>query len=74
MCLGLPGAMPTLSRAAILPGLRAVAALQLEPAPWSRFDRKHYRYPDLAKGYQITQARHPDLWEAYSRSKGSSKP
>lgn len=55
VCLGLPGSMPTLSRSALVLALRAIIAMGLRPERVSAFDRKHYRYPDLAKGYQLTQ-------------------
>ena len=39
--------------------MRVALAVGAEVAPWSRFDRKNYFYPDLPKGYQITQLHHP---------------
>lgn len=55
VCLGLPGALPVLNREVFLLGLRAVLALQGTPSTLIKFDRKNYFYPDLPKGYQISQ-------------------
>jgi len=54
-CLGLPGALPVLNRAVVELGTRAALALGLEIQPSSIFARKNYFYPDLPKGYQISQ-------------------
>jgi aspartyl-tRNA(Asn)/glutamyl-tRNA(Gln) amidotransferase subunit B len=54
-CLGLPGALPVLNRRVIELGTRAALALGLEVQPVSIFARKNYFYPDLPKGYQISQ-------------------
>ncbi len=56
---GLPGALPVLNQAAIDLAVRAAFALNTEPQRFSKFDRKHYFYPDLPKGYQITQYENP---------------
>lgn len=56
---GLPGMLPVLNRGAIDLVIRAAKALGSKVAPISRFDRKHYFYPDLPKGYQITQMYQP---------------
>ncbi len=55
VCLGLPGALPVLSRQAVELGIRASLALNCEVRPQSIFARKNYFYPDLPKGYQISQ-------------------
>ncbi len=55
VCLGLPGALPVLNRQAINLGARAALALGLEIQETSIFARKNYFYPDLPKGYQISQ-------------------
>ena len=56
---GMPGALPVLNRQAVEYGIRAAFALGTEPQRYSAFDRKHYFYPDLPLGYQITQFYHP---------------
>ena len=59
VCLGLPGALPVLNREAFDLALRAALALGAAIQPESRFARKNYFYPDLPKGYQITQYDRP---------------
>jgi aspartyl-tRNA(Asn)/glutamyl-tRNA(Gln) amidotransferase subunit B len=59
VCSGQPGALPVLNREALDLGLRAALALGCEVAPRSKFDRKHYFYCDLPKGYQISQYDQP---------------
>ena len=55
VCLGLPGALPVVNERAIHYGLMIGMALESELAPRSIFHRKNYFYPDLPKGYQISQ-------------------
>ncbi|UCH78699.1 MAG: Asp-tRNA(Asn)/Glu-tRNA(Gln) amidotransferase subunit GatB [Candidatus Coatesbacteria bacterium] len=55
VCLGHPGSLPVLNGEAILLGLRAAAALDCSLPAMIRFDRKNYFYPDLPKGFQISQ-------------------
>ncbi|HEY0050526.1 MAG TPA: Asp-tRNA(Asn)/Glu-tRNA(Gln) amidotransferase subunit GatB [Pyrinomonadaceae bacterium] len=55
VCLGLPGALPVLNRRVVDLGARAALALGLEIQATSVFARKNYFYPDLPKGYQISQ-------------------
>ena len=55
VCLGLPGTLPVLNRRAVEMGIRASLALNCTVHDHSRFARKNYFYPDLPKGYQISQ-------------------
>src|SRR5262249_23232811 len=59
VCSGAPGALPVVNAAAVRLALRAALALGCAIDRKSRFDRKHYFYPDLPKGYQITQYARP---------------
>jgi aspartyl-tRNA(Asn)/glutamyl-tRNA(Gln) amidotransferase subunit B len=59
VCLGLPGALPVPNRQALAYALRAALALGCDVDPDCRWDRKNYHYPDLPKGYQITQYARP---------------
>jgi aspartyl-tRNA(Asn)/glutamyl-tRNA(Gln) amidotransferase subunit B len=55
VCLGLPGSLPILNRRVIEMAVRASLALNCTVHEYSRFARKNYFYPDLPKGYQISQ-------------------
>ena len=61
----LPGMLPRLNGEAVKLAIRAGAAMNAKINPMSRFDRKHYFYPDSPKGYQITQFYHPIVGEGY---------
>jgi aspartyl-tRNA(Asn)/glutamyl-tRNA(Gln) amidotransferase subunit B len=59
VCLGLPGALPVLSRQAVELAMKAAMSLNCDLRPVSRFARKNYFYPDSPKGYQISQYDEP---------------
>ncbi len=59
VCLGLPGALPVLSREAVELAIKASFALRCNVRAVSRFARKNYFYPDLPKGYQISMYDEP---------------
>ncbi len=59
VCMGHPGVMPVLTEGAIVLGVRAGLAMNCQTNKRSNFSRKHYFYPDLPKGYQITQYDEP---------------
>ncbi len=59
ICLGMPGVLPVLNRKALEYAIRAAFATHCEVSKRSRFARKNYFYPDLPKGYQISQYEEP---------------
>ena len=59
VCLGLPGSMPVVNRAAVESTIRMGLALNCSVASWCRFARKNYFYPDMPKDYQISQYDEP---------------
>lgn len=59
ICFGLPGALPVLNKEAIHLAMKAAFALNTRAQKYSEFERKHYFYPDLPMGYQISQLTKP---------------
>ena len=59
VCMGHPGTLPTVNKEAIKSVLTVGCALAGELATYTEFDRKNYFYPDIPKGYQISQYEHP---------------
>ncbi len=55
VCTGMPGVLPVLNKAAVEKGVILATAMNAEVRPLSFFDRKNYFYPDLPKGYQVSQ-------------------
>jgi len=55
ICLGMPGVLPMINRAAVEASIKTALALNCEIPRHTKFDRKNYMYPDLPKGYQISQ-------------------
>ena len=58
-CLGLPGSLPVLNRVAVESTIRVGLALNCTIAPWCRFARKNYFYPDMPKNFQTSQYDEP---------------
>ncbi|MDX1963806.1 MAG: Asp-tRNA(Asn)/Glu-tRNA(Gln) amidotransferase subunit GatB [Pirellulales bacterium] len=72
VCIGMPGVLPVMNGRAFELALRTALALNCEIAPYTKWDRKQYFYPDLPKGYQISQYDLPfsfDGWLAISDPK-----
>jgi aspartyl-tRNA(Asn)/glutamyl-tRNA(Gln) amidotransferase subunit B len=76
VCLGLPGAMPVINRAAVEATIKTGLALNCEIPDIAVFARKNYHYPDLPKGYQISQFELPQCingWLEIELADGSAK-
>ncbi len=74
ICLGMPGALPVLNQKAVDLAVKMAFALNTKPEPYSIFERKHYFYPDLPKGYQISQLSQPIIKGGHITISSSSKP
>ncbi len=59
VCIGMPGVLPVLNQKSLEFSIRTGLAMNCSISPYSRFARKNYFYPDLPKGYQISQYEHP---------------
>jgi aspartyl-tRNA(Asn)/glutamyl-tRNA(Gln) amidotransferase subunit B len=65
VCLGMPGAMPSVNAEAVRMTVAIGLALHCEIAPWCRFARKNYFYPDMPKNYQISQYDEPLCFDGW---------
>jgi aspartyl-tRNA(Asn)/glutamyl-tRNA(Gln) amidotransferase subunit B len=65
VCLGLPGALPVVNRSAVESAIRIGLALNCTIAPWGRFARKNYFYPDMPKNFQTSQYDEPIAVDGY---------
>ena len=65
VCLGAPGALPVLNQQALALAVKTGLALNCQIEMTTRWDRKNYFYPDLPKGYQISQLDHPICFDGY---------
>ncbi len=77
VCIGMPGSLPVMNRRAFDLGLRTALALNCQIAAFTKWDRKNYYYPDLPKGYQISQFDLPfssEGWLEISDPKGKIEP
>ena len=65
VCIGMPGVLPVMNREAFRLALKTAVALNCEIPRFTKWDRKQYYYPDLPKGYQISQFDLPMSSEGY---------
>ncbi|MDE2222998.1 MAG: Asp-tRNA(Asn)/Glu-tRNA(Gln) amidotransferase subunit GatB [Candidatus Omnitrophica bacterium] len=73
VCLGLPGSLPVLNRQALLYAIKVGLALNAEINSFIKFDRKNYYYPDLPKGYQISQFDFPVAKDGFLKIKSGNQ-
>jgi aspartyl-tRNA(Asn)/glutamyl-tRNA(Gln) amidotransferase subunit B len=74
ICFGLPGTLPVLNKEAVHLAMRAAFALDTAPQKFSIFERKHYFYPDLPMGYQISQLHQPIIVGGTVTAEADDKP
>jgi aspartyl-tRNA(Asn)/glutamyl-tRNA(Gln) amidotransferase subunit B len=77
VCIGMPGSLPVMNREAVRLAIKTGAALACQIAPFTKWDRKQYFYPDLPKGYQISQYDLPITHDGYleiADPKGAFEP
>ncbi len=77
VCIGMPGVLPVMNAKAVQLAVKAAVALNCQIARFTKWDRKNYYYPDLPKGYQISQYDLPlshDGWLEISDPKGRVAP
>ncbi len=65
ICLGLPGSLPVVNGKAVESAIRIGLALNCQIAPWGRFSRKNYFYPDMTKNYQTSQYDEPICFDGH---------
>ena len=65
VCLGLPGSLPVVNGKAVEAAIRIGLALNCSIAPWGRFSRKHYFYPDMTKNFQTSQYDEPICFDGF---------
>jgi len=70
VCLGLPGSLPVLNRSAVKSAIKVALAMNCEILPQTQFYRKNYYYPDLPKGFQVTQYDYPISVNGYLAIEG----
>ena len=73
VCLGLPGTLPVLNHQVLLSGIKVGLALNAEINSFIKFDRKNYYYPDLPKGYQISQYDFPVAKKGFLKIKSGNQ-
>lgn len=76
VCLGLPGSLPVLNKSAVQSAIKVALAMNCEILPQTQFYRKNYYYPDLPKGFQITQYDYPisaDGWLTIEGDQGTRR-
>lgn len=73
VCLGLPGSLPVLNQQALLSAIKVGLGLNAQINPFIKFDRKNYYYPDLPKGYQISQYDFPVAKDGFLNIKSGNQ-